>query len=112
LAILLVEKLNQAGSAFDHANKAREFYPNDPEVAKALGIVMYERKDYARSAQLLKESLTKLSKDATVHYFVGLSQHQLKQDKEAAASLKQALALNLDARFAGEAKQLLATLEP
>ncbi|MDH7502122.1 MAG: tetratricopeptide repeat protein, partial [Verrucomicrobiota bacterium] len=66
LALLYAENPPDASKAYDLATKAREAYPQDATVAKALAVLAYQRGEYAKSAQLLKESARKLTADADV----------------------------------------------
>ncbi|HVM59651.1 MAG TPA: tetratricopeptide repeat protein [Verrucomicrobiae bacterium] len=97
--------------ALPMAAQAREIYPNDPEVAKALGIAVYRRGDFVRSAALLKESAAKLTSDATVMYYLGMAQLRNNELAESKRSLQRALDLNLDGELKAGAKQALAQLK-
>lgn len=94
--------------AYDFAVKARASFPNDPEVAKTLGIQTYKKNDFARAAQLLKEASLKLTQDAEVFFYLGMAQNNLKQTADAKTSLNKAISLGLDPRLAAEAKAVLA----
>ena len=90
---------------------ARRALPEDVGLAKALGKLTYWRGEYQYAAQLLKEVLQQKGADAEAYYYLGMSQHRLKQKADSAASLHQALALNLDAKHATEAERVLAELK-
>ncbi len=107
LAILYSSTGAENQKTYDFAVKARAAYSGDPEVAKVLGITTYMRKDYGRAAQLLKEASGKLPNDAEVLFYLGMSQHQLKQKNDAQANLKKALAMNLDPDLAKEGQAVL-----
>jgi tetratricopeptide (TPR) repeat protein len=111
LAFLYAGKLKDPKKAFDSATKAREAFPTDPDVARTLGLVVYERKDYSRAAQLLTEASLKRPTDADLFYYLGLSQYQLKQRDQSKAALNRALSLNIPAPLAGEAKRILTELK-
>jgi len=111
LAILSAEDPVPNQKVYELAMQAREAFPNDPEVAKALGIIVYRQGDYARSARLLQESANKLNGDAKVLYYLGMAQYQLKQPSESKQLLQRALDLNLEAGLAVEAKRTLAELK-
>jgi tetratricopeptide (TPR) repeat protein len=96
--------------AYDLAAKAREAFPENPDVAKILGTLAYGRKEYARAAQLLEESSRKKNQDAELFYYLGLANYNLKKSNECREALKQALNLNLAARLADDAKKVLAEL--
>jgi tetratricopeptide (TPR) repeat protein len=110
LAALYAEAPADYQKAYDHALKARTALPDDPGVARTLGIISYQRRDYARAAQLLSESSRKFSSDADLFFYLGMSQFQLHQTGESKAALQKALALNLNPSQAIEAKKTLATM--
>lgn len=110
-ARVYAERLGDYQKAYDPAVKAREAFPEDPEVAKTLGIVMYRRGDYKRAAQLLAESARKRGGDAEVFFYAGMAHYQLKEKNECKTALNQALTLNANARFVEEAKKVLAELK-
>ena len=91
-------------------NKARAAFPDNAELAKALGILLYRQADYSRAASLLKESAAKRPTDADAFFYLGLAQVQLK-DAAAKTSLQRALELNLPADHAAEARKALAGLK-
>jgi len=111
LAILCAENPGNDPQAYEYATKARAAYPDDPEVAKAFGIILYRQADYARAERLLKESAGKSANDAEILYYLGMTQYHLKETSESKKSLRQALNLNLPAKFTQETKQVLAELK-
>jgi tetratricopeptide (TPR) repeat protein len=109
LAVLYAQQRTiDLAKAYELATKARGTYPNDPEVAKALGIVSYRRELYPRSMELLREAAAKRKDDAEVLYYIGAVQRQLKQWRDCKQTLDRAWALNIPARLTGEARQALA----
>ncbi len=115
-AKLRVAILSAAGTGFDQkafewALQARTAYPNDPELAKALGILTYRKGDAASAVALLNESLTDRGSDAELWYYLGRAQLQTKDQAGGKKSLQQALALNLKADLAAEAKKTLSGLK-
>src|SRR5258708_12998344 len=56
LGLLYFAHLNDDQKAFDLTTKARDAYPQDSEVAKALGVLTYRKGNYSRPSQLLKET--------------------------------------------------------
>jgi Tfp pilus assembly protein PilF len=111
LAILLAGNKEDDQKTYALAMKARQVFPGDPDLAKVLGVVAFRQGDYARSASLLKESASKLTDDAPVLYYLGMSQYRLKQPAESKKSLQRALDLNLPAEMASEARRTLAELK-
>src|SRR5207237_1171479 len=56
LVLLYSQRSVDDPKAYDLAQKARQLYPQDSEVAKALGIFSYRREYYPRAAELLQEA--------------------------------------------------------
>jgi len=112
LATLYAENLHDDKKAFELAKQAREMNPDDPELTKLLGIIVFRRGDYPRSAQLLKESARNDATDPNVLYYLGMAQSHMKDTKESVQTLRKALALNLNQPFADEAKRVIAASKP
>ncbi len=110
LAALYLGPLSDPQKAVQHAAKARERMPNDPEIAKLLGIAEFKRGDFSRSAQFLKEGSRGRANDAELFYYLGLSHYRLKQKTESKKALDHALALNLPSPLAAEARRILPEL--
>jgi tetratricopeptide (TPR) repeat protein len=111
LAILYFERLADDKKAYDLATKVYETYPHDPDLARTLGILVYRRGDYSRSAQLLKQSAQTRKDDAELLYYLGMAQYRLKARMESKAALQQSLALNVQAKLAEDARRILAELK-
>jgi uncharacterized protein HemY len=111
LALLYFGKLKNDQKAYDFATKAREAFPDDPEIAKTLGVLSYRRKEYSRSAQLLEQSVRQRADDAEIFYFLGMARYRLNQRIQSKEKLQRALALNSAAEFAEEAKRILQELK-
>ncbi len=93
------------------AVKARQASPGDPEIAKALGLIVFRQGDYSRAEGLLAESARQLNHDAELMYYLGMAEYQLKHRAQCRTALQQALDLNLSGNQAVEAKKLLAELK-
>ncbi|HZQ45436.1 MAG TPA: tetratricopeptide repeat protein, partial [Verrucomicrobiae bacterium] len=102
LAMLYAEDAGNDKKAYELAVKVREALPDDPEIAKALGIIIFRQGDYARAASLLMESDRKKSGDAQLMYYLGMAQYQLKQLTESKLTLQRALDMNPSAQLAAE----------
>jgi tetratricopeptide (TPR) repeat protein len=111
LAILCAENADNDPQAYESATKARAALPDDPEVAKALGIIFYLQGDYTRAERLLKESANARNTDPEILYYLGMAQYHLKKTTECKNNLQQALNLKLPARFTQEAKRVLVELK-
>lgn len=107
LAILYGQLSGDNPKAFDLTLKARQAYPQDPEIAKALGILNYRRDLYPRAAELLREAATMRKDDPELLYYLGQAYQQLKQWSECKTTLTQAVTLKLESQFADKAKRSL-----
>ena len=111
LAILGAENADNDPQIYAIATKARAAFPDDPEVAKSLGIIFYLQGDYARAERLLKESVITRNTDPEIFYYLGMAQYYLKKTVECKNNLRQAENLNLPAKFTPETKRVLAELK-
>lgn len=111
LALSYAENPSDVNKAYDLATKAREAYPQDATVAKALAVLAYQRGEYAKSAQLLKESARKLTSDADVMYYLGLAHYRLNEKTDSRQALQKALAMNPRSPLATEATNILQKLK-
>jgi tetratricopeptide (TPR) repeat protein len=108
LAVLYLEGPATLDKAYDFAVKARRTLPDDPELARILGQITFQKKEYGRALQLLQESGRKNPLDAAGLYYSGVSHLELKQKPQATQDLERALAAGLQEPFASAAKRLLA----
>jgi uncharacterized protein HemY len=108
LAVLYLEDPATLDKAYDFAVKARKALPDDPELARTLGQISFQKKEYDRAVQLLQESGRKNPLDAAGLYYLGMSHLELKQKPQAKQDLERALAAGLREPLASEAKRLLA----
>src|SRR5438445_9760281 len=56
LASIYANEPANAGKAYELASKARRSLVDDPDLAKTLGTLSFQRKEYARAVQFLQES--------------------------------------------------------
>lgn len=111
LAILYAQEPGDDKRAYDLAIKAREAYPDDADLSRALGIIMCRQGDYQRSEKILKEIATKTSPDAHLAYYLGVAQYNLHEKADSKKNLQLALNSNLPEKLAADAKRLLADLK-
>jgi tetratricopeptide (TPR) repeat protein len=111
LAILYSDDSSNAERAYALAVKSRESFPDDPELEKALGILVFRQGDYARAASLLKTSAGDRSADAELFYYLGISQFHLANRVDSKLSLQQALSLGLSGKPAADAREILGQLK-
>jgi len=108
LALLYGQLSTDSSKAFELVTKARQAYPDDPDIAKTLGILNYRRGYYPQAAELLKEATAKRKDDPELLYYLGEVHHQLKQWDECKGVLERALTLNLSPGLADDARRALA----
>jgi uncharacterized protein HemY len=107
LALLYGQLSTDSAKAYELATKARQAFPDDPVIAKTLGIMIYRRGLYGQSVELLKEAAAKRKDDPEVLYYLGEVHRQLKQYTECKQTLDRALSLNLSPGLADDAKRAL-----
>jgi cellulose synthase operon protein C len=95
----------------DVALRAREAFPNDAELAKAVAIHLFRQNEFARSIPLLEQAARDRAQDAEVFYYLGAAQRQANRNAAAKTSLQRALELQLPAALAAEAQKALAGME-
>ncbi|HEU6449244.1 MAG TPA: tetratricopeptide repeat protein [Verrucomicrobiae bacterium] len=110
LAILYSQTPATVAKAASLARKALQNLPGDPELSKLLGVISFQRGDYANAENFL-ETAAQTSPDADVLYYLGAAQFHLKNREESRTALQRALALNLSGDRAADAKKLLAQLK-
>ena len=107
LTLLYVSDPPDYAQAQKHGLRAREAYPTDPEVARALGIASYHQNDLRRAIELLTEAARQRSDDPQLLVRLGLAQHQLNRSAEARPNLERALQLDPNLTLAPEAKRVI-----
>ncbi len=111
LCILYAQAPQDWSKSFRWAQEARVAYPDDPEIAKVLGINFYQQGDFKRSVQVLKESIRSRVDDPELFYFLGLAQFHLKEAEESRRALQKALSLDAGATFAADARKVLQKMQ-
>ncbi|MEY3609179.1 MAG: hypothetical protein RLZZ447_1967 [Verrucomicrobiota bacterium] len=100
-----------AKRALEYATKSRERFPDDPEVAKALGVVLFRQGSFNRAATLLGEAAQKRERDADLQRYLGLALRQVKRPSDARRALEKALELKLAGEAAEEVRRALEELK-
>jgi tetratricopeptide (TPR) repeat protein len=111
LAMLYAADGSHLDRAYALATEARESFPNDPELTKTLGVIVFRKADYSRAVTLLKTVRDEADADAELFYYLGISEFHLKNFAESKTSLQRALALNLSTPQAADAREVLAKLK-
>jgi tetratricopeptide (TPR) repeat protein len=108
LALLYGRLSTDSAKAYELVTKARQAYPDDPVIAKTLGILNYRRAYYPQSVELLKEAAARRKDDPELLYYLGEVYHQLKQYAECKEALQRALRSKLSPGLADDARRALA----
>jgi tetratricopeptide (TPR) repeat protein len=111
LAILYSHNPQKISQAYVMAMKARDNYPDDPALAKAVGVIVFQQGDFARAAGLLRTCAVQAPGDAEILYYLGAAELKLGHRVAAKADLEQAIALKLAGPLADSARQLLTSLK-
>jgi predicted Zn-dependent protease len=110
LAILYAQNLVEPAKAYPIAARAREAFPDDPQVARALAMVLFQQGNYDRAADLFNTISSSPGADARLFYCLGICEYHLKKYIETKSSLQRALNLNLSGQDAVDARQTLSEL--
>jgi tetratricopeptide (TPR) repeat protein len=110
LVILYAQNLVDPVKAYPIAIKAREAFPDDPQVARALAMVLFQQGNYDRAANLFNTISNTAGSDARLFYCLGICEYHLKNYIETKTSLQHALSLNLSGQEAVDARQTLSEL--
>jgi uncharacterized protein HemY len=100
-----------AGKAYELANKARRSLADDPELARTLGTLSFQRKEYARAVQFFQESEAKKPLEGKSLFILGMAHLQLGHKTEAKKILDRALAAGVPDDLAEPAKDAIVELD-
>src|SRR5438477_4218265 len=111
LASIYVNEPANAGKAYDTASRTRRTLVNDPDLAKTLGALSFQRKEYARAVQFLQESDAKKPLEGKSLFMLGMAHLQLGHKAEAKKILDRALASGIPDDLAKQAKDAIIELD-
>src|SRR5438034_8373405 len=111
LASIYVNEPANAGKAYELASKARRSLADDPELAKTLGILSFQRKEYVRAMQFLQESETRKPLDGKSLFMLGMAHLKLGHKTDARKVLDQAVAVGVPDDLAKQAKDAIVELD-
>jgi len=111
LASIYANQPANASKAYELANKARRSLVDDPDLAKTLGILSFQRKEYVRAVQFLQESESRKPLDGKSLFMLGMAHRQLGHKTEAKKVLDQALAAGIPDDLAKQAKDTMVELD-
>ena len=110
LAYLLADRGGDLNKALSLAQKAKEKFPEDPNVMDTLGLVYYKRGLYDSAIDEFTDSLKKNPDNAVVHYHLGMAFYKKGDKDRAKKELKKALGLDQKFDKAEEARRILSSL--
>jgi tetratricopeptide (TPR) repeat protein len=90
LALFYGERSPGHPKAQDVAAKARRAYPDDPQIADALGWILFRKGEYRNALQLLQESAGKLADEPAVQFHLGMAHYMLGDEAPARSALAKA----------------------
>jgi tetratricopeptide (TPR) repeat protein len=111
LAILYARDPQKISQAYTLAMQARDNFPDDPALAKAIGLIVFQQGDFSRAAGLLKVCAAQSPQDAEIFYYLGTAQLKTGQRTAAKVSLERAITLKLPSALADSAQKMLAGLK-
>jgi tetratricopeptide (TPR) repeat protein len=100
-----------ASKAYELANKARRSLADDPDLAKTLGVLSFQRKEYARAVQFFQEIEAKKPLEGKSLFMLGMAHLQLGHKAEAKKILDRALASGIPDDLVKQAKDAIAELD-
>lgn len=107
LAILAATEPELRAGALDFANKARQAFPDDVDVGKALGLLLYRSDNYSRAVSVLRETAQRRPDDPQLLFYLGRAEARVKNTDASRQFLQRALDLGLSPEDATEARRLL-----
>ncbi len=75
----LYMKRNEPKKAIEQISIIKKLYPTVPDVAIRLGLFYYQEKMFAQAENEFEEALLKFKNNGELHYYLGLTQYQLKK---------------------------------
>jgi len=111
LASIYVNEPANAGKAYELASKARRSLVDDPDLAKTLGTLSFQRKEYARAVQFLQESDAKKPLEGKSLFMLGMAHLKLGHKADARKVLDRAVAAGIPDDLAKQAKDAMVELD-
>jgi tetratricopeptide (TPR) repeat protein len=111
LAYLYSEHLNQLDRAFELAEKARTLDSESPVISDTLGWILFKRKEYPRSLELLRQSAAKLPDNPEVQFHLAMVSQASGETEAARAAFTKAASATVDFPGKSEIKKHLASLD-
>ncbi len=110
LASLYSEDPDKLDEAYTLAMSARKRFPDDPALARTLGQINYQRKDYPAAIRLLEQSSRERPLDSTGLYYLGMAHVAAGHRAQGLKILERALTEGLPESISTEAKRTVSEL--
>ena len=111
LAVIYANNAGDRPAAYELAAKARKALPDDPDLAQVLAELSYDRKEFAYTRQLLRDSEGRKPLGARQLYYLGMACWQTKEKTQSQDALKRAIEAGLPESLSAEARRVLAQQE-
>jgi tetratricopeptide (TPR) repeat protein len=111
LASIYANEPANADKAYELANKARRSLVDDPNLARSLGVLSFQRKEYARAVQFFQESEAKKPLEGKSLFMLGMAHLQLGHKAEAKRILDRALVAGIPDDLAKQVKDAMVELD-
>lgn len=107
LAVLSADSSGQEDKVIELATKARQVYPKDAALAKALGKAAYRKGDYRIATSALTQATSQPPADAEAFYFLGLSYEKSERLVQAREAFNSAVSVGPTTSHAAQAREAL-----
>ena len=111
LASIYANEPANMNKGYELANKARRSLGDDPDLARTLGVLTFQRKEYARAVQFFQESEAKKPLEGKSLFMLGMAHLQLGHKAEAKTILGRALSAGVPDDLAQQAKDAIVELD-
>ena len=112
LAAIYAEKPEDLVKAHELATKARRSLPDDADLARTLGEINFQRKDFAGAVQMFQQSARKAPLPPKQLYHLGVAQLETRREADGRQTIERAITEGLEGPLAEEAKRRLAEPAP
>ena len=111
LALLYAGTAGQDDKVMELVTKARQAFPKDAALAKALGKAAYRKADYRLAISALTQATGQPPADAEAYYFLGLTYEKSERLAQAREAFTSAVAAAPASTHAGQAREALLRLK-
>jgi tetratricopeptide (TPR) repeat protein len=108
LAGIYADNPDDLAKAHELATKARRSLPEDADLARTLGEINFQRKDFAGAVQMFQQSARRTPLPPKQLYHLGLAQLETRREADGRQTIERAITEGLEAPLVEEAKRRLA----